>query len=410
VPQRAANEAAFMQRALRLATRGQGYVEPNPMVGCVIVRRGEIIGEGYHRRFGGPHAEIEALRRCRSSPRGATVYVTLEPCCHFGKTPPCTEALIEAGVRRVVAALRDPTPQVAGRGARKLRAAGIRVETGLLARQAAELDAPFFKLMQHKRPWVILKWAQSLDGKIATRTGDAKWISDEPARAHAHRVRGRVDAILVGRKTVLADDPELTCRVGRMRRIATRIVLDAGLRTPTTARLVRGARSLPTWIIGATGAPQSRARALQAAGCVVHRVPRKGSQLSLPAILDLLGAHGMTNALVEGGGRLLGSFLDQRLADEFHIYVAPLLIGGIRAVSVLGGQGPATVREALRLPQQTSIRRLGSGWFIRVRPESGQPSKAGSSRSAAGGGCIDCRAAIRRARRGKQPVRSASAR
>jgi diaminohydroxyphosphoribosylaminopyrimidine deaminase/5-amino-6-(5-phosphoribosylamino)uracil reductase len=370
VPRRKPNDAAFMQRALRLAVRGQGYVEPNPMVGCVIVHPGgEIIGEGYHRRFGGPHAEIEALRRCRTSPRGATVYVTLEPCCHFGKTPPCTPALIEAGVRRVVAAMRDPTPQVAGRGFKKLRAAGIRVETGLLAEQAAELNAPFLKLMRYKRPWVILKWAQSLDGKIATRTHDSQWISDEYARAHAHRLRGRVDAILVGCNTVRTDDPQLTARLAPMRRVATRIVLDGGLHTPPTAKLVRSARRTPTWIICANGAPRQRAGALEVAGCILHHVPRAHGQLSLPVVLDLLGAHGMTNVLVEGGGCLLGSFVDQRLADEFHIYVAPLLIGGVQAVSGLSGRGAATIREALRLPGKTTIRRLGNGWFVRARPK-----------------------------------------
>ncbi len=361
------NEADFMQRALQLAARGQGRVEPNPMVGCVIVSRGKIIGEGYHRRFGGPHAEIEALRRCHASPRGATVYVTLEPCCHFGKTPPCTEALIEAGAGSVVVALRDPHPRVAGRGLGKLRSAGIRVETGLLAEQADELNAPYLKLMLHKRPWVILKWAQSLDGKIATRTGDSKWISDEHCRAHAHRVRGRMDAILVGRNTVLTDDPQLTARVGRVRRVATRIVLDTALRTPPTAKLVRSARATPTWIIHAPRASRARARALEAAGCVIHRVARDDNRLSLSAVLDLLGSHGMTNVLVEGGGRLLGQFVDQRLADEIHVYIAPLLIGGNQAVSTLAGRGPATVHEALQLPDNVRLRRLGHGWFAHAK-------------------------------------------
>lgn len=361
------SDANLMRRALRLAARGQGRVEPNPMVGCIIAAGGRIIGEGYHQRFGGPHAEIRALRRCRASPRGASAYVTLEPCGHLGKTPPCTEALIQAGVRRVVLALRDPGPQVAGRGLKKLRAAGIRVETGLLAEQAAELNAPYIKLVRQKRPWVILKWAQSLDGRIATRTYDSKWISDPRARADAHRLRGRMDAILVGRQTVLTDDPQLTCRVGRVRRVATRVVLDARLRTPPTAKLVRSARRVPTWMVCAVGAPRSRAKALQAAGCVVHRVARDGDRLSLSAILDLLGGHEMTNVLVEGGGRLLGSFVDQRLADEFHVYLAPLLIGGAEAVSALDARGPATVSQALRLPENASIRRLGSGWLVRAR-------------------------------------------
>jgi diaminohydroxyphosphoribosylaminopyrimidine deaminase/5-amino-6-(5-phosphoribosylamino)uracil reductase len=361
------DEAEFMRRALGLAARGAGRVEPNPMVGCVIVRRGRIVGEGRHRRFGGPHAEIDALRCCVGSPRGATVYVTLEPCCHVGKTPPCTQALIEASVARVVTALRDPSPRVAGRGLRSLRAAGIEVETGLLASEAAELNAPYLKLVRRRRPWVILKWAQSLDGKIATRTGDSKWISDEHSRAHAHRVRGRMDAIIAGRRTVLTDDPQLTCRVGRARRVPTRVVLDTGLRTPTRAKLVRTARKTPTWIVCETHAPDRRAKVLESAGCVIHRVRREGDQLSLPAVLDLLGSRGMTNVLVEGGGRLLGSFLDQRLADEVQIYVAPLLIGGSEAVSALRGRGPATIRGALHLSKDMTFKRLGSGWFGHAR-------------------------------------------
>jgi len=367
VARRQLNQAAFMRRALQLAARGRGYVEPNPLVGCVIVRDGKAIGQGYHRRFGGPHAEVEALRRCRGSLRCATVYVTLEPCCHFGKTPPCTDALIAAGVGRVVVAMRDPGPAVAGRGLRKLRAAGIAVETGLLADEAAALNSPYLKRVRCGRPWVILKWAQSLDGKIATHAGDSKWISDPRARAHAHRIRGRMDAIIVGLNTVLSDDPQLTCRLGRVRRVATRIVLDSRLRTPPAARLVRSARRKPTWIVCATNAPRGRAETLEAAGCVVRRVARDREGLSLPAVLDLLGSDGMTNVLVEGGGRLLGGFIDRRLADELCVYVAPLLIGGSDAVSAIGGTGPDTVRGALRLPESTTIRRLGDGWLARVR-------------------------------------------
>lgn len=358
------NQADLMRRALHLAARGLGRVEPNPMVGCVITKRGKIVGEGFHRRFGGPHAEVEALRRCRASPRGATVYVTLEPCCYFGKTPPCTQALIDAGVDRVVAALRDPSPRVSGRGLRQLRAAGIEVETGLLAQEAARLITPYAKLVRHKRPWVILKWAQSLDGKIASRTGDSKWISDPRARAHAHRTRGRVDAIIVGRRTVQADNPQLTARDGRVRRVATRLVLDTHLRTPPTAKLVRSARRTPTWIVCGTRAPRARAETLRAAGCSIYRVPLDNRLLSLPAVLDLLGSHAMTNVLVEGGGHLLGSLVDQRLADEFHIYVGPMLLGGAEAVSALAARGPATVRQALPLPEGATVQRLGRGWFI----------------------------------------------
>lgn len=359
-------DPVHMRRALQLAARGQGRVEPNPMVGCVITRGGRVIGEGHHRRFGGPHAEIEALRRCVSSARGATVYVTLEPCCHHGKTPPCTDALLAAGIGRVVAACEDPNPQVAGRGLATLRKAGVQVDVGLLDHMAAALNAPFFKLVQQQRPWVILKWAQSLDGKIATHTGDSKWISDEVCRAHAHRVRGRLDAIIAGVKTVLRDDPLLTSRVGRPRRVATRVILDSDLRTPPRAQLVRTAGQVPTWIFSSRRAAARRAKALERAGCRVLPVAHVRAGLDLAEVLNVLGEHLMTNVLVEGGGQLLGSFFDQHLADELHVYVAPLLIGGRNAPGPLHQLGPALVANARRLTSELRLRKLGTGYFTSV--------------------------------------------
>lgn len=357
----------FMQRALRLARRGAGRVEPNPMVGCVIVKRGRIIGEGYHRRFGGPHAEVDALRRCTTSPRGATVYVTLEPCCFHGKTPACTDALLTAGVARVVAGVTDPNPRVSGAGLRLLNAAGIDAAGGLCIDEASALIAPFRKLITTGRPWVILKWAQSLDGKIATRTGDSKWITDEQCRAHAHRTRGRVDAIIVGVETVLHDDPLLTARHGRPRRIARRVVLDSRLRTPRTAKVVTTARACPTLIFCGKDAPQRRTAALTEAGCEVMRVNRTRRGLSLTEVLKSLGQRLVTNVLVEGGGRVLGGFFDAGLADEIHAYVAPLLIGGRGASGPLHGAGSELVTTAPRLPRDAMARRLGDGWLIAGR-------------------------------------------
>lgn len=357
-----------MRRALALARRGQGRVEPNPMVGCVVVRGGRIIGEGWHRLFGGPHAEVEALRRCGGDTRGATVYVTLEPCCYHGKTPPCTDALLAAGVRRVVAAVTDPNPRVAGRGLRRLASAGVDVRLGVLETEARALNEPFFKLIRTRRPWVILKWGQSLDGCIATRSGDSKWITDAAMRSHAHRVRGRLDAIVVGVGTVLTDDPLLTCRVGRVRRVATRVVLDSQLRTPPTARLVRTARLAPTWVFCARSASRSRRGRLEKAGCRVTPLPRSRRGLSLSALLDELGAASMTNVLVEGGGRLLGEFVDQRLADEFHVYVAPRLIGGVGACGALNARGPRRVSESLGLRFIDRPHSIGGGWFFRATP------------------------------------------
>ncbi len=373
MPRRKASSAfsdadlSFMRAALRRALCGRGWVEPNPMVGCVIVRDGRMLSRACHKRYGGPHAEVEALNSCRAPARGATVYVTLEPCCYEGKTPACTDALRKARVRRVVVGTEDPNPRVNGRGIAVLRKAGITVDVGARRDEAARLIQPFSKLVTQGRPWVILKWGQSLDGKLATRTGDAKWITDERQRRHAHEIRGRLDAILTGVGTVLADDPLLTCRVGTRRRVATRVVLDSSLRTPPSAQLVATARQTPTWFFCSTAAPARRAEALEAAGCRVTRVAAgRNGGLSLPAVLDELGRERMTNVLVEGGGNLLGSFFDEKLADEVQIYVAPTLIGGKDAVGALHGVGAERVAAALRLSAD-AMRRCGDGWFIAGR-------------------------------------------
>lgn len=357
----------FMERALLLARRAQGAVEPNPMVGCVLVRAGRIIGEGYHRRFGQRHAEVDALRNCAGSPRGATAYVTLEPCCFHGKTPPCSRALIDAGVARVFAATLDPNPRVAGGGIRQLRAAGIEVAIGLCRAQAEWLIAPYLKGQRSGRPWVILKWAQSLDGKIATRTGDSKWISDETARAHAHRVRGRVDGIMVGIGTALRDDPMLTARVGRARRTAARIVVDTHLRLRASSRLVRSANDAPVLLFCGRDASAVKATRLERAGCRVVRIAGARGGLSMRGLLGRLAREGMSNLLVEGGGRLLGAFADGRLGDELHVYIGPVLVGGDRAVPAVGGRGAATIRSAIELPRDARMRPLGSGWLIEAR-------------------------------------------
>ena len=356
-----------MRRALALALRGQGRVEPNPMVGCVIVRGGRTVGEGSHRRFGGPHAEIHALRQAGSNARRATAYVTLEPCCHQGKTPPCTDALIEAGVQRVVVAMRDPFPKVRGRGCRLLRAAGIDVRSGLLEGEARRLNAPYLKLQETGRPWVILKWAQSLDGKIATRTGDSKWISCSRSRQWAHRIRSRVDAIVVGVGTVLADDPALTCRDAPVRRVATRVVIDPNLRTPTRAKLVRTAGEVPTVMVTDHRVDRRRrAAALERKGVEVLRIKRTRNGLDMQALLRELGRRNMTNVMVEGGGRTLGAFYDARLADEAIVFVAPRLIGGRGAVSPLGGIGPKTMQEWL-IPIESNVTRCDTDRVYQLR-------------------------------------------
>lgn len=339
------------------------------MVGCVIGRGDDVLGEGFHRRFGGPHAEIEALRACRKNPRGATAYVTLEPCCIQGKTPPCTAALLEAGIARVVAGTTDPNPAVAGRGLQQLRAAGVAVTTDVCAAQARDLIAPFRTFILERRPWVILKWAQSIDGKIATRSGDSKWISDEDARRHAHRTRARLDAIIVGVETVLKDDPLLTARDVPLRRTALRVVLDSRLRTPTSSQLVRTAREIPTLVVCTRAAPAARRKQLENRGVRVAGVRKSVSGgVDLQAVLERLHAAQCTNVMVEGGGRVLGAFLDAQLADEYHVYIAPRLIGGEAAPGPLHARGPARVADALRLAPTPSMRRLGDGWLLSARP------------------------------------------
>lgn len=363
-------DAWHMRRALELAARGRGQVEPNPLVGCVIAHGAEIIGEGWHRRYGGSHAEIEALEVAGQRAAGATVYVTLEPCCHFGKTPPCTQALSAAGVRRVVAALADPFPAVSGHGAAELIAAGIDVQLGLLEAEARQINAPYLKLLATGRPWVIAKWAMTLDGKIATRTGDSRWISGEPSRRLVHELRGRVDAILVGAATAVVDDPLLTARPPGPR-MATRIVVDSRALLSSASQLICTARDIPVLVAAGPEASAADRRRLEAAGCELLVLPGVKREQRLDELLIELGRRRLTNVLVEGGGRLLGSFFDLRQIDEVHVFVAPRLVGGESAPSPLAGDGIATVNQALSVTN-LEWQRLGTDLYASGRPQADQ--------------------------------------
>ena len=344
-------DSQMMSRALELARRGQGHVEPNPMVGCVIVQADEVIGEGWHQQFGGPHAEVHALTAAGERAKGATMFVTLEPCCHQGKTPPCTDAIIAAGIQRVVTAMRDPFPQVAGGGLKRLAAAGIDVELGLSETEAQELNAPYLKLLSSSHPWIIAKWAMTLDGKIATRGGYSKWISGDAARQTTHQLRSRVDAIIVGRKTAQLDDPQLTARPAGASpaRVATRIVLDSMASLPSFSQLVRTAPQVPTLIATGPDAPEKELRRLAAAGCEVLPFAPPSRYERLIQLFDELGRRRMTNVLVEGGSSLLGSLFDARLIDEVHVFISPKLFGGQKARSPIRGAGIEQVEEALNL-------------------------------------------------------------
>ncbi len=354
-----------MRRALVLAALGQGAVEPNPMVGCVIAHGAEVIGEGWHRRFGGPHAEIEALHVAGDRTRGATAYVTLEPCCHHGKTPPCTEALLAAGICRVVAAMPDPFPEVAGDGLAQLRGANMDVSVGLLEAEARELNAPYLKLQTTGRPFVIAKWAMTLDGKLASRTGSSRWISNEASRAVVHTLRGRMDAIAIGSRTAIADDPLLTARPPGPR-TQLRVVLDTQATLALDSRLVRTSRETPLLIVAGRSARRDRLDALAAAGCEIFQVAGQSHQECLASLLDEMGRRRITNLLVEGGGRLQGALFDLNEIDEVHAFIAPKLIGGETAVTPLAGLGLADMSAALSL-RNVQIETLGSDIYVRGR-------------------------------------------
>ncbi|HEX5454769.1 MAG TPA: bifunctional diaminohydroxyphosphoribosylaminopyrimidine deaminase/5-amino-6-(5-phosphoribosylamino)uracil reductase RibD [Stellaceae bacterium] len=319
-----------MRAALALARRGIGIVWPNPAVGCVIVRDGRVVGRGWTQPSGRPHAETEALRRAGEAARGATAYVTLEPCCHWGRTPPCADALIAAGIGRVVVAVEDPDPRVAGGGIARLRAAGIAVEAGLGAEEAAEINAGFFQRVRLGRPLVTLKLATSLDGRIATAAGESRWITGPAARARAHLLRATHDAVLVGTGTALADDPQLTCRLpGLAGHSPVRVVLDRHLRLPAGARLFAETRAAPTWVVTLPDADPNRREALRAAGVeIVTAAPDAAGAIDLPDALGQLGRRGLTRLLVEGGGRLAASLLQAGLVDRLIWLHAPLLVGG----------------------------------------------------------------------------------
>ncbi|HEV3136739.1 MAG TPA: bifunctional diaminohydroxyphosphoribosylaminopyrimidine deaminase/5-amino-6-(5-phosphoribosylamino)uracil reductase RibD [Pirellulales bacterium] len=341
-------DASHMARAIELAARGEGFVEPNPMVGCTIVADGETVGEGFHRRFGGPHAEIEALASAGPRARHATVYVTLEPCCHQGKTPPCTQALICAGVRRVVVAQRDPFVKVAGQGIAELKQAGIEVELGLLEAEAQELNAPYLKLVGARRPWIIAKWAMTLDGKLATHAGDSRWISGKASRPIVHQLRGRVDGVMIARGTASADDPLLMARPPGPR-TAARIVLDSNASLSPTSQLVRTARDGPVIVAVSQQSPTSDRQRLIDPGCEVLICAGSSHGERLDWLLEELGRRQMTNILVEGGSQLLGSLLDSGQIDEVHVFIAPKLVGGHAAPSPISGSGLDLMKNALEL-------------------------------------------------------------
>ncbi|HEY66108.1 MAG TPA: bifunctional diaminohydroxyphosphoribosylaminopyrimidine deaminase/5-amino-6-(5-phosphoribosylamino)uracil reductase RibD [Caldilineae bacterium] len=361
-------DKVFMRRALRLAERGRGRTSPNPMVGAVLVRDGQIIGEGFHPRAGEPHAEIMALRQAGKSARGATLYVTLEPCCHFGRTPPCTRAIIAAGVAEVHMAMLDPNPRVAGRGRAELEAAGIRTFVGELEAEARVLNETFIHWITTGRPFVIAKFAMSLDGKIATRSGDSRWITGPAAREQVHQLRDQVDAILVGVNTVIADDPQLTTRLDKDDiRHPLRVIVDSRGRIPLTAQVLDPVLPGRTMVATTEAMPIEQRRALSFRGVQVLVLPSQDGRVSLPDLLEELGRREVTSVLVEGGGTIIGTFFAQRLVDKVVAFIAPIIIGGREAPTPVGGLGVERLSQALRL-ERVQVEWLGSDLLVTGYP------------------------------------------
>ncbi len=358
-----------MRRALRLAARAKGWTSPNPMVGAVLVKNGQVIGEGYHTAVGKPHAEREALAdaaRQGNDPDGATLFVNLEPCCHHGRTPPCTTALIEAGVARVVVAHQDPNPRVNGHGLALLREAGVEVELGLLAQEALELNQVYCRYISSRRPFVTLKAATTLDGKIATHTGHSRWVSGAAARKYAHHLRHVNDAILVGVGTVIADDPQLTCRLpdDAPVRHPLRVVLDSALRMPEGAKVVTGELPGETIIATTERAAAAKRERLAKPGVLVEVFPAdEAGRVSLPHVLFRLRDREVAAVLVEGGGKVHASFVRRKLADKLELILAPKLVGGDEAPSWMAGVLAETMDQAVNL-KDLRVRPLGADLLL----------------------------------------------
>ena len=355
-----------MRLAVRLGRRGCGRTSPNPPVGAVIVARGAVVGSGYHHQAGLPHAEVEALRAAGARARGATLYVTLEPCAHHGRTPPCTDAIVASGVRRVVIGTRDPNPAVPGRGMNRLRAAGIEVHSGVLQPACDELIAAFRKHVTSGRPLVTLKLATSLDGRIATASGESRWLTGDDSRRFVHRLRNEHDAILVGAQTVIRDDPELTCRLPGGRN-PLRVILDGRLRLPLDARVLAPTPAAATLVVTAREAPDAKVRRIRNRGAEVLRLPAKAGQVSFPALFRVLGQRSIMSVLIEGGATVAAAALNARAVDRLLVFYAPLLIGG-DGRAALAALGVRHLRQALRLGE-LRVRRFAKDVLVATEVE-----------------------------------------
>jgi diaminohydroxyphosphoribosylaminopyrimidine deaminase/5-amino-6-(5-phosphoribosylamino)uracil reductase len=355
------SDERWMRRALALAKKGKGWTSPNPCVGAVVVKNGRAVGEGFHPRAGEPHAEIFALQQAGKQARGATLYVTLEPCSHHGRTPPCADAVLNAGISRVVAAMVDPNPKVNGQGLLKLQAAGVEVACGVLEEQARHLNEDFIKFKSQRLPFVTLKIAMTLDGKIATASGESKWITGEKARSYVQRLRHEHDAILVGINTVLADDSQLTTRL-RRGKDPQRIIVDSRARLPLTARVLQVQSSASTWVATTQRAPHSRVGKLQQAGAKILQTEPQSGRVHLGQLMKMLAEQNVMSVLIEGGGTIAWSALEAGIVDKVIFFIAPKIIGGKDAISAVGGVG-RRLDEAWQL-RDVTVRKVGEDVMV----------------------------------------------
>ncbi len=357
-------ELKFMRLALRLASRGKGRTSPNPAVGAIVVKNGRVIGRGWHRRSGEAHAEVRAIGQAGDAARGATMYVTLEPCCTYGRTPPCTDAIVRAGLKRVIVAIRDPNPRHHGRGIALLRRHGVGVRVGLLSAAAAALNEDFEKYITSGLPFTTVKVATTLDGKIATVEGNSRWISGPESRMRSHQLRSHSDAILVGRRTVERDDPHLTARPkGRVKKVPWRIVLDSRAELPLGASLLAPPDVSKTVIAVTRRAPRSKIARLEALGARVVRCPSRRNGVSLRSLMRRLGRMGIMSVVIEGGGEVIASALDAGVVDKIMVFIAPKILGGRGAPTPVGGEGIKRIADALSLTE-VAVKRCGSDIVI----------------------------------------------
>ncbi|MBT3310744.1 MAG: bifunctional diaminohydroxyphosphoribosylaminopyrimidine deaminase/5-amino-6-(5-phosphoribosylamino)uracil reductase RibD [Desulfobacterales bacterium] len=358
------NDVYFMKTALAYAERGRGYTSPNPMVGAVVVKNHKIVGTGWHRNAGGPHAEVNAINDAGDQVKGSTIYVTLEPCNHTGRTPPCTEKIIDSGIRHVVVAMEDPNPDVKGGGIKRLKEHGITVTSGICEDEAKKLNEIFVKYIRTKKPFVVLKCASTLDGRIATRTGDSKWITGVESRRYAHEIRHLVDGIMVGIDTVKQDNPSLTTRLdGKEGLDPARIILDTRLSIHEDAGILHLDSKSETLIITGLNISNDKKALIERNGIKVIKVPEKEGRIDLKALMDILGDMGITSLLIEGGSRVINSALSAGIVDKIFFFYAPKILGGDNGVPVCRGEGPDLMSESIQV-KDIEVKRFGEDVLI----------------------------------------------